>query len=468
MKKIFKKIAIALIGLAILIALTFFILLDKVDNRPYFKTQYYQKTKTRLDSTLAHLQKEQGQLYAGFAKINITPTINAQSDDPAHGAFAKIFMAGYGGRENPAQGVHDSIFARAVMLKVGNKKLVFVGADILLMPPAVADSIYNKLKNKTGLTRAQVFFGATHTHSSLGSFSAGYVGEKFSGVYQPAFVAWLSQQFIQLINEAIQDAKPAAIGTASFKAKAFIKNRMIGETGRLDDLFCFVSVVQHEGRKAILGSFNAHATTLNGSNLLLSGDYPAYWERDLEKETADLAVFFAGTVGSHSNRGKGSAFEKAKYIGEALADSVKFYLKKVIRKDTVEFTSFAQKIDIPKMQIRLTDNYHLIPYIANKLITGTHDQSIQGLKIDHLIWMTLPCELSGEYAIDLRNALALKGYRSIFTSFNGSYLGYVVPQKYYHYESYESFLMGWYGPNMGDYLMELLFTSCNAMTGEKL
>ena len=90
------------------------------------------------------------------------------------------------------------------------------------------------------------------------------------------------------------------------------------------------------------------------------------------------------------------------------------------------------------------------------------------MKIDDFIWMTLPCELSGEYAIDLKNALALKGYRSIFSSFNGAYLGYIVLPKYYQHDHYESFLMGWYGPSMGDYLMELLFSSCRALTGESL
>ncbi|NOX67336.1 MAG: hypothetical protein GXO85_16435 [Chlorobi bacterium] len=80
----------------------------------------------------------------------------------------------------------------------------------------------------------------------------------------------------------------------------------------------------------------------------------------------------------------------------------------------------------------------------------------------------MPCELSGEYAIDLKNALELKGYNSAITSFNGQYLGYIVPAKYYYFDAYESRLMGWFGPSMGDYLMELDYTVADSLTGTKL
>lgn len=93
---------------------------------------------------------------------------------------------------------------------------------------------------------------------------------------------------------------------------------------------------------------------------------------------------------------------------------------------------------------------------------------LQGLKLNNLVWIAMPYELSGEYGIDLKNALELEGYNSALTSFNGGYLGYIVPQKYYYYDTYESRLMGWYGPNMGDYLMELNYRLANKLTNSRL
>ena len=34
---------------------------------------------------------------------------------------------------------------------------------------------------------------------------------------------------------------------------------------------------------------------------------------------------------------------------------------------------------------------------------------LQALKLNHLIWIAMPYELSGEYGIDLKNALELEG-----------------------------------------------------------
>jgi hypothetical protein len=44
----------------------------------------------------------------------------------------------------------------------------------------------------------------------------------------------------------------------------------------------------------------------------------------------------------------------------------------------------------------------------------------------------------------------------VLTSFNGDYIGYVIPGKYYHLDGYEPRLMSFYGPYVPDYLDELI------------
>jgi hypothetical protein len=44
----------------------------------------------------------------------------------------------------------------------------------------------------------------------------------------------------------------------------------------------------------------------------------------------------------------------------------------------------------------------------------------------------------------------------VVTSFNGDYIGYVIPDKYYHLGGYEPRTMSFFGPNTADYLDELL------------
>jgi len=42
------------------------------------------------------------------------------------------------------------------------------------------------------------------------------------------------------------------------------------------------------------------------------------------------------------------------------------------------------------------------------------------------------------------------------TSFNSHYIGYVVPQKYYFLNEYETQIMGFYGPQMAPYMSEII------------
>ena len=73
-----------------------------------------------------------------------------------------------------------------------------------------------------------------------------------------------------------------------------------------------------------------------------------------------------------------------------------------------------------------------------------------------LIWSTTPSDVSGETAIDYKNAMGQKGFRAMVSSFNGAYTGYIIPCKYYHYNSYEPRMMNWFGPSYNPYINYML------------
>ncbi len=81
---------------------------------------------------------------------------------------------------------------------------------------------------------------------------------------------------------------------------------------------------------------------------------------------------------------------------------------------------------------------------------------LQALRIGNMVWISTPCDFSGEYALQIKNSLAAKGFKSNVTSFNGSYVGYIIPGRYFYLDEYESKLMGWFGPNMGEYTIDLI------------
>ncbi|MEE9429816.1 MAG: hypothetical protein V3V16_02175, partial [Melioribacteraceae bacterium] len=273
----------------------------------------------------------------------------------------------------------------------------------------------------------------------------------------------------KLILSSVADLKLSQVASDFIHVPNLIKNRIIGETGRLNDRLTIISIKQNYAKSAVIGMFAAHATTIGPWNNLFSADYPGYFQRTLEEKGIDMAMFFAGTVGSHTNKGKGYKFEKVEYIGKVLADSALVVINKMKYSDEVNFSMVTSKIEIPKLQIiYLSDGLRLSQSVGLELMPELTTPYVQSVMLNNLIWLTMPCELSGEYAIDLQNALELEGFNSAITSFNGEYLGYIVPQKYYYFDTYESRLMGWFGPSMGDYLMELNYTIADSLTDSRL
>ncbi|HSF53183.1 MAG TPA: hypothetical protein VLA71_05500, partial [Algoriphagus sp.] len=190
LRKIIK--ILAYLALAVLVIL--FLLLKPVDFTPYFETDYYTETQQRYDSLIQSVTTEKGAVSIGLSKVNLTPSFGAESDDAVSGKFVTMPLSGYGGRPGSATGVHDSIYVKSVALRVGQRTLVIIGSDLLIMPPDVSQKVADQAKAELGLDRSDLLFTATHTHSSIGAWSGGYIGESFNGPYNPLVTEWIAQQ----------------------------------------------------------------------------------------------------------------------------------------------------------------------------------------------------------------------------------------------------------------------------------
>jgi len=452
MKKVGKVIGIIIALLVIL----YFIFTGPVDETPYFESDFFKNTTKQIDSLKANFATTDDSLFAGFAKVSITPGLNSTGDNISEGKFTKVPLAGFGARKGaPATGIHDSIFVKAVALKVGNQQIILVGADILIMPPNIIDSATNALAKK-GIPRSQLYFSATHSHSSLGAWGPGFVGEQFAGEENKNLEKWLVGQIEKVVLSSFSDLRPAKIGTGNFKAGEFTRNRLIGKLGTKNDDFSYIFIEQLNGKKAIIGSFAAHATSLGDKNMQISADYPGYWERKMEKTSVDYAMFFAGSVGSQSPVSKGVGFDEPKYIGEALADSLFLQIPQTELNAEIPFSTISVKMELPEYHFRLTTTRNLSTGLTKKLMPYPNNVYAQAVRIGNMVWISTPCDFSGEYALQIKNALLTKGFNANVTSFNGSYVGYIIPGRYFYLDEYEPKLMGWFGPNMGDYTMDII------------
>jgi hypothetical protein len=323
------------------------------------------------------------------------------------------------------------------------------------MPPNITDTV-SLILEKEGINREQVIFSATHTHSSLGAWGPGFIGEQFAGKVNHNVVKWLAQQISLSVMIAVADLRPAKIGSGIFKAGNYTRNRLIGEKGIKNDDFGFIYLEQVNGKKAVMGSFSAHSTTMGAGNMEISGDYPGYWQRKMEATSVDLAVFLAGSVGSQSQVGEGKEFERPRMIGEALADSLNRYLPATKLESAISLSAVSIKLPLPEFHIRISDHRNLTTAVSDKLMPFPMNPYLQAIRIGQFVWISTPADFSGEYAVQIKNNLAVRGFQANISSFNGSYVGYIIPGRYFYMDEYESKTMGWFGPNMGEYTMDVI------------
>lgn len=421
---------------------------------PYSQSEYYKKTIATLDEIKPSVKTLTDTLQAGFSRLSIVPGIDetVRSKNKMKG----IPIAGYGQMKTKyATGIHDSVFVRAIALKIDSVTSIIVSAEMLIMPPNIIDSVVTRL-SEAGIRREQLFFSATHAHSSIGGWGYGIMAKLMAGKRNIAIEQFLVNRISKAALDAKADLKPASIGSGFLDAPQYTINRLTHNPEHNNTAFDYVLIEQLHARKAVLGTYSAHATTLPSGNTLISGDYPGYWSRKIERSGFDEAMFCAGSMGGQSPAGKGKDFESSAFIGESLADSVLAGISRIRTSPLVSASSISLETNLPEYHFRLSSKRNFTTGFSRWLMPEPGNVYLQALRMNNLIWFFTPGDFSGESANLLRRLMKGGSYRSVVSGYNGSYVGYIIPGKYFYLDHYEPKMMGWYGPTMGDYIFELM------------
>ncbi|WP_353722125.1 neutral/alkaline non-lysosomal ceramidase N-terminal domain-containing protein [Dyadobacter sp. 676] len=213
------RIILKVIGIfLLLLVLAIATMITTMDDTPYREMAYYREWKTLIAGVRPDTAGASGTLQAGWAKVNITPA----SPTPT---------AGYGNRRGKLYtAVHDSVYVRAMVIDNGHTQAAIVAADLLIVPPTVIKSLKEKLK-PGDIPFGQIYFGATHSHNSVGGWGTGISSLFFSGKYDPAIVESLANAFHQAITEARKKLEPVQLTYLESLDSLDIRNRLVGEEG---------------------------------------------------------------------------------------------------------------------------------------------------------------------------------------------------------------------------------------------
>jgi hypothetical protein len=153
-------------------------------------------------------------------------------------------------------------------------------------------------------------------------------------------------------------------------------------------------------------------------------------------------------------------------MGQALAMRLLQELPQLPLTNSVAFGMVGLELSMPPVNVRLTDGLRLRPWLARRLIHARERTFLQTFRFDDAVWISTPCDFSGELAVGIKDFLRVRGGRAIITSFNGDYIGYVISPRYYHLNGYEPRLMSFFGPCVPDYFDEFIRTMALALLNE--
>ncbi|MCC6588707.1 MAG: neutral/alkaline non-lysosomal ceramidase N-terminal domain-containing protein [Bryobacterales bacterium] len=282
----------------------------------------------------------EGAWKAGTAKVDITPT------EP-------IWLAGFGSRTRPSQGVRHKIWVKALALEdETGAKTVLVTSDLLGFNRRMADVATREAERKYGIPRDRLALNASHTHSAPVTDTVLRVAYPFGPEHEPVIARYtekLLTQVVDVIGSALADLKPATLefgqGNAGFATNRR-RVRLRNLPGPVDHDVPVLAVKGADGAmRAVVVGYACHATSLNDD--LVSGDWPGFTQIELERSYPGATAYFVTGAGADSNPLPRRTEELSKHYGGALAEAASQVLSQKMTPVTGPLKAAFGTVDLP-------------------------------------------------------------------------------------------------------------------------
>jgi hypothetical protein len=257
-------------------------------------------------------------LQVGFAKRAITPAVGG----------APVYMAGFA-NDRRATGVHDDLWARAVALSDGRRKVVVVSLDLI-------GFFREDVQKARGLLDPRVpgaVLVVTSTHNHEGPDTMGLWGKgRFSSGVDGPYLARVRQAVVEAAAEALSRLEPARLVFGKTRTEGLIEDGRLPRV--IDDTLVAIQAISASG--ATIGTvvnWSSHPEALGGNNTVVTSDFPHFLRARMEERLGGTCVFLAGSIGglmtplgvrltdAGGHPVPGDSFAFARAIGERAADA---------------------------------------------------------------------------------------------------------------------------------------------------
>ncbi|XVH33165.1 neutral/alkaline non-lysosomal ceramidase N-terminal domain-containing protein (plasmid) [Haloferacaceae archaeon DSL9] len=260
---------------------------------------------------------------AGVASERITPT-------------EAMRMAGYGAREEPAEGTLQDLHAKAVALEDRHgTRFVAVGVEVIAISRSLHDAVTGACLERYDLPPSNVLLNASHTH--CGPVYRNKKTEVFSLSEEERAQAnryreFLEETIVDVIGEALERLAPASISYSHAQCGIAMNRRLPLESGITfqpysdgpvdhDVPVLAIESPDRETLRGILFGYACHPTSLFIRRW--TGDWAGYAMEDLESAYPDATAIFIQGCGGDQKAYPQRDLEFAKSHGESLAMAVR-------------------------------------------------------------------------------------------------------------------------------------------------
>jgi hypothetical protein len=397
-------------------------------------------------------------------------------------------MAGYY-FERAAEGVHDDLYVKALILDQGGTKVALVSLDLISTPMGLVEAARGEIERTTGLPGRNVMISATHAHTGPVLAGRGLRDDALGAGSDLVrrYSAALPAKIAEAVRRAESTLTPAIVRAAKGTEQSLAFNRRFHMTdgtvgwnpgklnpkilkpaGPIDPEVAVVLFESRSGPHKPLATYVNYAVHLdNIGGLKISADMPGtlYSLLSLVKGPDMVTVYTTGCCGdiNHINvhwAEPQHGFENAARMGVVLAGAVfeSWPALKPLSQDTLRVKSQIVPLPLPKISPADVE-------IARQVVARHHDpkanqpaflETVQAYKVldvdarkgkptevevqvialDHdIAWVSLPGEVFVELGLAIKQDSPFP-HTIIAELANGS-IGYIPTRRAYTQGNYE-------------------------------
>lgn len=263
---------------------------------------FYSNLKDRNPGYKADMKifsEKPSQLSAGFAAFPVTPAVpdrwvdkngdaeykpkdgDTFTDGNGNSVFDPVCIAGFG-NNRPANGIHDDLWARTMIIDDGKSRIAIVSLDAIgFMNDDVID-VRKRIPADAGITYSII--SSTHTHEGPDLVGLWGISPFKCGINR-AHMEYVKNQIVNSILAAVKNLRPAHLEISQDMHGADSLAIDTRKPEVFDSGLRIIKAIDEENGKTLgsLISWGDHPETLWSDNLLLTSDFPHFVREGVEK-----------------------------------------------------------------------------------------------------------------------------------------------------------------------------------------